>query len=376
VIGEDALKFSMLTGNQKDYRRPMARGILNPGEEEAISMLETLIEGIAQKASEPGEVIAATVPAAPIEGDMDVTFHRIVIERCLRRLGYEPKIINEAMGIIYYDNPTVAADEGEIPFTGVAISFGAGMTNLVVSWRAKKLFEISVARGGDWIDARVAEVRNLPVSKVTHVKEKKLDLSTVSPKDPILMALEIYYEELIRYTLENFAEYFRHSNSDIDHDLDIVLAGGSASVPGFVEKFRSVLETVSLPIGVRTVRLSKDPLRAPAAGALIAALSIERKSLTGLSAKQAAPPVNEILASGARIHENGRSGGSATRLAPSVENGSGRPGVDRLGGSPVWRFRWISASGRNRGIGKHSKMTKLPSRLSSRRASFPRAPSM
>ena len=40
VVGEDALKFSMLTGNQQAYRRPMAKGVLNPGEEEAISMLE------------------------------------------------------------------------------------------------------------------------------------------------------------------------------------------------------------------------------------------------------------------------------------------------------------------------------------------------
>ena len=32
VVGEDALKFSVITGNQEDYRRPMARGVLNPGE--------------------------------------------------------------------------------------------------------------------------------------------------------------------------------------------------------------------------------------------------------------------------------------------------------------------------------------------------------
>ena len=32
VVGEDALRFSVMTGNEKDYRRPMARGVLNPGE--------------------------------------------------------------------------------------------------------------------------------------------------------------------------------------------------------------------------------------------------------------------------------------------------------------------------------------------------------
>ncbi len=278
VIGEDALKFSMLTGNQKDYRRPMAKGILNPGEEEAISMLEKLIEGVVQRASNPAEVIAATVPAGPIDSDLDVTFHRIVVERCLRRLGYEPRIINEAMGIVYYDNPTTEDDEGQaIPFTGIAISFGAGMTNLVVSWRAKKLFEISVARGGDWIDSQVAQVRGLPTSKVTHIKENRLDLSAIPAGDPIQLALDIYYEELMRYTLASFAEYFQQSNSDIDRPLDVVIAGGTASVPGFIEKFRAVLSTIELPIQVRNVRLSKDPLKAPAGGALVAALSMERR---------------------------------------------------------------------------------------------------
>ena len=69
----------MLTGNQASYRRPMARGVLNPGEEEAISMLELLIEGIIGKASFPGEACAATVPAAASDReDGDTTFHKVV----------------------------------------------------------------------------------------------------------------------------------------------------------------------------------------------------------------------------------------------------------------------------------------------------------
>src|SRR5436190_9954343 len=63
VVGEDALKFSMLTGNSQAFRRPMAKGVLNPGEEEAIGMLELLIEGVLGKAAFPGETCAATIPA-------------------------------------------------------------------------------------------------------------------------------------------------------------------------------------------------------------------------------------------------------------------------------------------------------------------------
>ena len=279
VVGEDALKFSMLTGNQASYRRPMAKGVLNPGEEEAISMLELLIEGIIGKASFPGEVCAATVPSMPCDadGDGDTQFHKIVVERCLAKLGYDVKIINEALGIVFHENPSVSVEGEQVPFSGVGISFGAGMTNLVVSWRAKKLFEMSVARGGDWIDEKVAGVRGITKSKVTNVKEKKLDLGKVDRKDAVQVALEIYYDELIRYTLEQFAQQFKGCQASIDEPMEWCVAGGTAKVPGFIEKFEKALASTELPFKVKGVRLAKDPLNAPAAGALIAAISHEKK---------------------------------------------------------------------------------------------------
>jgi hypothetical protein len=298
VIGEDALKFSMLTGNQAAYRRPMAKGVLNPGEEEAIAMLELLIEGIIGRASHPGEVCAATVPCAPCDGDNDTQFHKIVVERCLTRLGYEVKIVNEALGIIFHENPTVTSNGETTPFSGVGISFGAGMTNLVVAWRAKKLFEMSVARGGDWIDEKVAGVRGITKSKVTAVKERKLDLGKVDMRDAVQVALEIYYDELIRYTLAEFARQFKGCQASIDEPLEWVVAGGTARVPGFVEKFEKALRATPLPFEVKGVRLARDPLNAPAAGALIAALSHEKKKLAksgdGAAEELAAAPSGRI----------------------------------------------------------------------------------
>jgi hypothetical protein len=281
VVGEDALKFSMLTGNQAAYRRPMAKGVLNPGEEEAISMLELLIEGIIGKASFPGEVCAATVPSAACDSDSDTQFHKIVVERCLQKLGYEVKILNEALGIVFHENPTVTTDGEATPFSGVGISFGAGMTNLVVAWRAKKLFEMAVARGGDWIDEKVAGVRGINKSKVTAVKERKLDLARVDMKDAVQVALEIYYDELIRYTIAEFSAQFKGCQATIDEPLEWVVAGGTARVPGFIEKFERALRAASLPFQLKGVRLAKDPLNAPAAGALIAALSHEKKKQAG-----------------------------------------------------------------------------------------------
>jgi hypothetical protein len=277
VVGEDALKYCMLTGREEQYRRPMAQGVLNPAETEAVPLLELLITGIVGQASVPGEVIAATVPAAPLEKDMDVTFHKIVIERHLKSLGYDVRILNEALALIFAENPTVRDERGQVPFTGIGISFGAGMTNLVVAYRAKKLFEISVARGGDWIDQHVAKARNVPFGKVTHVKERKLDLSKIDSRDSIQIALDIYYEDLIRFTLEKFAEHFKSSNSVIDHPLEIVVGGGTACVPGFVAKFEATLKLVELPIEIAGVRLARDSLHAVARGSLVAAMSMEKK---------------------------------------------------------------------------------------------------
>jgi hypothetical protein len=279
VVGEDALSYCKLTGRQDCYRRPMAKGVLNPQETEAIPLLELLITGIVGEASEPGEVIAATIPATPLEQEFDTTFHKIVIERHLKKLGYDVRILNEALALIFAENPTARDDRGVVPFTGIGISFGGGMTNLVVAYRAKKLFEISVARGGDWIDEHVARARNVPFGKVCHTKEKKLDLSAVDTSDSVQVALEIYYEDLIRYTLERFAEHFKDSNSVIDHPLDIIIGGGTASVPGFLPKFYETLNEVTLPIETGSVKLARDPLHAVARGALVAAVSMEKRKL-------------------------------------------------------------------------------------------------
>ncbi|MFC1708389.1 hypothetical protein ACFL59_16475 [Planctomycetota bacterium] len=310
VVGEDALKFSMLTGDQNSYRRPMAEGILNPGEEESISMLEILIEGILGEPAFPGEICAATIPCEPYDKDADLTFHRIVIERCLRRLGYEPKLLNEAMAIIFHENPYVESEGVSVPFTGIGMSLGAGMTNVVVSWRAKKLFETAVARGGDWIDEMVSRARGMPRSKVTSAKEKKLNLNSVDRRDGLSVALDIYHEELVRYTLQNVAEAWRHAAASVEDALEICVAGGTAKVPGFEDRFRAVLDQAALPFSVSGVRFASDPLTAVASGALVAAISAEKKRQKKEETKETAP-------------KRRTGGGAAPKAVPSTGEVSG-----------------------------------------------------
>jgi len=326
VVGEDALKYCMITGRQDSYRRPMQQGILNPGEEEAIPLIERLIEGIVGKAAVEGEVIAATIPAAPLDKDLDITFHKIVLERFLKKLGYDVRILNEALAIIYAECPTVEDDGTQAPFSGIGISFGAGMTNLVVSWRAKKLFEISVARGGDWIDQQVSQVRNVPVGKVTHEKERNLDLANLDVRNALHLGLEIYYEELMRHVLREFGEHFKSVQTTFTAPMDVVVAGGTAAVPGFVDKFQEIIEEVGAPVPIGTVRLARDPLRTVAKGALVAAVSMEKKKqkrdeAAGAAAKPAEPAADADQAPPAGKKVDPSSSGSDLPPVVDVEAG-------------------------------------------------------
>ncbi len=277
VVGEDALKFSVITGNQDDYRRPMARGVLNPGEEEAVAMIEVLIEGIIGEASFKDEPLAVTVPAEPIDADFDTTFHRMVLDRFLKKLGYKVNFISEALSIIYNENPTVEVNGEEIPFTGIGMSFGAGMVNIALAWRAKKLLDFSCSRGGDWIDVEVSRVTSMPTSKVIAYKEKSLDLGNVDSSNRMAVALEIYYEELIRYSLEMFSNEFKRKNTAVEEPMVIAIAGGASKPPGFIPLFEKVLKETHLPIPILEVRHAEDPLTSVASGALIAAESEEAK---------------------------------------------------------------------------------------------------
>lgn len=319
VVGEDALKFSLVTGNRANYRRPMSRGVLNPGEEEAVSMIQVLIEGVIGRANYEGEVCAATIPANPLDGDFNTTYHRMVLERFLSGLGYRVKILNEALALIYAENPTVESDGMTIPFTGIGISFGAGMVNLVASWRAKKLLEFSVGRGGDWIDQEVAKVRGLPVSKVTHLKETRLDF-TQPITDQTLRAVEIYYEDLIRYVMERFASEFKQTAAHFEEPVEIIIGGGTACVPGMINKFSDVVSSLDLPLSIKNIRLAKDPLKAVASGALIAGISEERKHARGGEGSYQQPAAKIYSGSIAQEHGfNVRRGGEQQTSLPQPE---------------------------------------------------------
>lgn len=294
ILGEDAIKLkNLLTMTSKpenqgivatkigNLRRPMKDGILNTAEEKlSIAIIQRLISNLLGPPSEPGEILCFCAPADPVDRNLSALFHKTMLTNFLTSLGYTVDCIPEALSIIFSERP-VADDpdepDGKAPFTGISISCGGGMMNVCLAIKKMPLIGFSIARSGDFIDEQAAKTAGIDVAAMTRYKEKHLDLSKIDYSDIRQAALDIYYQNVIEHALTNLAAKFNSLDNKIDTPLEIVVAGGTASVPGFITKFQSVLSGLTLPFKVKNVRLSENPFYTVANGCLIKAISLEQK---------------------------------------------------------------------------------------------------
>ncbi len=268
VVGDSALEFANLF--HKETRRPLSRGIINPGEKESLPMIEILISGIVGEPRLSGEVAYYSMPAEPTDADFSTIYHEKVLQNFLTKLGYTAHPINEGQAVVLSE----LHEEG---FSGLGISFGGGMVNACLSYMSVPTFSFSVTKAGDWIDQQVAMATNETTSQICAVKEKSLDLSVDTAKNGIEDALSIYYNYLIEYVLENIKEAFESAPNrpNINNPIPIILAGGTAKPRGFETRFTRLMNEIKLPFTVSSVRLAKEPLQAVAKGALVAARAHE-----------------------------------------------------------------------------------------------------
>ncbi len=297
ILGEDAIKLkNLLTVKSSDatrdliatkvseLRRPMQHGILNTGEEKlSVAIIQKLIANLVGDPKIPNETICFCAPGDPVDRKLSVVFHRIMLTNFLASLGYSVECIPEALAIIFSERPVAddpMEEDGEAPFSGIAFSFGAGMCNICFAYKRMPLISFSFAKSGDWIDQESAKVAGVDASIITRYKEKNFNLDEVDMSDMRQAALDIFYQTMIENALANFSAKFNALDSQIDVPLEIVIAGGTATVPGFVPKFEKVLSEQKLPFKVKGVRLAENPLYSVANGCLVKALSAEKKSLS------------------------------------------------------------------------------------------------
>jgi len=266
VVGDDALNFANIFN--KETRRPMQHGILSSEEASAIPMIKLITEQVVGEPSKPNERLFYSSPADPIDSPLTTLYHEKTLESMLGDMGYDPEPINEGMAVIYSE----LADNN---FTGLGISFGAGMTNVCLSYYAVPVMKFSIARGGDWVDEQTAQATGTPVDKVTSIKEDDFELDFRTDVGGVEGALAIYYENLLDYVIENIAREVDEEDVEEGLDVPVVVTGGTSSPNGFEDLFADHLEDANIPFSISGVHSADEPMYSVASGALVAARSEE-----------------------------------------------------------------------------------------------------
>lgn len=272
VVGDDALNFANIFN--RDSRRPMKHGILSSEEKSAIPMIKLIIEQVVGEPDRVNERIYFSTPADPIDSDLSTLYHQKTLESFLADIGYDPEPINEGMAVIYSE----LADQN---FTGLGISFGAGMTNVCLSYYAVPVMTFSVARGGDWVDEQTATATGENVDKVTSIKEDEFSLDFTTDAGGVEGALSIYYDNLLDYVIENISREVNEEDVEEGLDVPVVVTGGTASPPGFEKLFKERFEKADIPFSISNVKRAGEPLYSVARGALVASKTEEAEQTQG-----------------------------------------------------------------------------------------------
>jgi actin-like ATPase involved in cell morphogenesis len=273
IVGDDAISIARILN--RELRRPMASGILNPSEKEGRNVLSTLAKTLLGEPEVDGEKCCFSVPATPVDANKTtVTWHTGFFSQLLETIGYSPEPVNEALAIIY-------AECAEDDHSGIALSHGGGQINVCASYKLVGTLEFSIARGGDWIDSMTSAAIGIPIAQVLKVKEDpKFDLlNACELDDEIGQALYYHYKALIRYEIQTLMKEWSKMKSQLDFPapIPIILSGGTASIKGFKELWEEELKKLQaktpLPFKIKEVRMAADPLGAVARGLLTFALS-------------------------------------------------------------------------------------------------------
>lgn len=273
VIGKDALALVNALGTG-EVVRPMKDGLLNPELKQSQELLFNIIGALVGNPKCEKEPIRFSVPANPVDApEKNNVFHQMIIQSFLASKGYDATPLNEGLGVVYDCNPVMKDGEQEVDLTGFGISMGGGMFNVAGAYKGLSICEFSVTKSGDYIDQQASTVTGVPLSKVTKAKETKLDLGNVDFSDRVLAALSIYYDETIGRAIENIKAELAKSDRDFEGPCEVVLAGGTALIPGVAARFEQKLNKESLPFDVFGVRLSDSPFYSVAQGMCLRARS-------------------------------------------------------------------------------------------------------
>lgn len=250
-----------------NLERTMRLGCLNSQDSTSVDVLARITASLVEPAQHTSAALAFSVPSSPAGtpvGEEPARFmhHRMVLQRMFEELGYQTTPVAEGEAVVYAE----LADTG---YTGIGISFGAGLVNVALTYMALPVMNFSLERGGDFVDESSAQVTGDKPNRMRLFKESKFAL-TAENRDPASRAVHLFYLDLIDYAAEGVAAALNESNNvaQIDIPIPVVVAGGTSMPQGFLTLFERALRAKSMELEISEVRAAKDPLNAVAIGCL------------------------------------------------------------------------------------------------------------
>jgi hypothetical protein len=264
VYGNESERFAAMLNTE--IRRPMTRGVLNPGEPDSVKLIKEIVVSLTGKGAQKGQKVYFSVPAAPLGSDENTTYHEATLQQVLNEMGYESQGINEGLATVY-------AEMEESNYSGIGISCGGGLCNVCLAYLSVPVVSFSIAKAGDFIDHSAATATGERANRIRIMKEQTFYLNGAS-SDKVQQVLGVYYDDMIRALVTGLNEAFKNTRSTtkFSRPIPLVLSGGTAMPKGFRERFEKVLGESDFPVELSEIRLAKDPLTTTARGALVAAL--------------------------------------------------------------------------------------------------------
>lgn len=269
ALGEAAVEMAY-TMTQIELKRPMSQGCVNPKEKDAFQIMSIMMHNLLGDNKIDKEVLYYSVPANAINEETDADYHNKILKAIFdayktsdgKKVDARP--INEALALIY-------AELASSGYTGIGISFGAGMVNLCLAIFGAPVFEFAIVNSGDWIDKQAAKATGEAIAFINREKTK-VDLA-VEPQNLIERAIQTQYRIMIEKTVHSIKKGIDDAGNKArtSNGVDIVIAGGTSSPNGFDTLFKTVLEQANLSIKIGKVIRPADPLYSVARGCLVAA---------------------------------------------------------------------------------------------------------
>src|SRR6266404_6209554 len=245
----------------KDIRRPMTRGVLNPDEPDSVRLIREITASLAGKASK-GAKLCFSVPAATLGAAENLTYHEATVRQVVTELGYEAKSINEGLAVVY-------AELESSNYTGIGISCGGGLCNVCFSYLSVPILSFSIPKAGDFIDASAASVTGERPNHIRILKEQSFYINGHF-ENKLQQVLSVYYDDMIQSLVTALRNAFQGARNlpKLARPVPLILSGGTAMPKGFRDRFEMVLRASDFPVELSEIRTAADPLTTTAKGAL------------------------------------------------------------------------------------------------------------